>query len=334
VKRLAPVAALALLGCELDVHRPRLDPAIERRLAERRAAADARPDDLEAALALAEAQLEARQLFAAAEGFKAAATRAPSSARARAGQFTAYLELGYIEAGIEAMKACFQLDREQPDCLYGFGALMELDGSERALREGRFAWRRFLEVAPAHPRAPYVRSALEQLEARLGPDAPQPAPTGAVEGEDAPGGAAPIPGHGGAAAPAGPVGQLNPFGQAIAKAVEAVKRSDAPGAEAAFREALAVRPEDAGAMAGLAEALFAQGRQPDAVKTVEQAHRLDPRDPQVRWAFGLIMLRNRTRTEEAVAAWESLLAEDPEYADQLRIPELLDAYRKGPGGGR
>jgi Tfp pilus assembly protein PilF len=324
--------SLGLAACDLEIGRPRLDPALERRLAERQAAVRARPDDLQAALSLAEGQLEAKQLFAAAEGFRAAATRDPSSARAHAGQFLTYLELGYIEAGIEAMKACFQLDREQPDCLYGFGALMELDGSERALREGRFVWHRLLEVAPDHRKAAYVRSALEQLDARLGPQAPRAAPTA----EEAPAqpadphagvpGAAALPGHG--AGDGQPVGQLNPFGQAIAKAIEAVKANDAPRAEAAFREALAARPDDPGALAGLAESMFAQGRQPDALATIQKAYQLDPKDAQVRWAFGLIMLRNRQRTAEAIAAWESLVAEDPEYAAQLRIPELLEGHRK------
>jgi Flp pilus assembly protein TadD len=66
----------------------------------------------------------------------------------------------------------------------------------------------------------------------------------------------------------------------------------------------------------------------EAVTTVERAYRVAPEDPQVRWAFGLIMLQARRRTDEAVKAWESLVAEEPDLAERLRLPERLESIRQ------
>jgi cytochrome c-type biogenesis protein CcmH/NrfG len=71
------------------------------------------------------------------------------------------------------------------------------------------------------------------------------------------------------------------------------------------------------------------------VQAVEKAYQLDPQDPQVRWAFGLIMLRNQIKMAEAIGAWEALLRDDPEYAQRLGLKDRIEQIKKfmAPGGG-
>jgi len=58
---------------------------------------------------------------------------------------------------------------------------------------------------------------------------------------------------------------------------------------------------------------------------------LGPEDPQVRFMFGSILLRADERTDEAIAAWQSLLRDQPEIAEQLGIRERLAAVRRAGG---
>lgn len=119
-----------------------------------------------------------------------------------------------------------------------------------------------------------------------------------------------------------------PYAEAMVRALEARKRNDAKAAEAAYRDALRHRAKDAIALAGLAEVLFAQKKHADAIEQIEVAYEVKPDAPEVRWAFGLIMLENRKRTEDAVAAWEALAKDTPEYAAQLQVPARLQAIKK------
>lgn len=358
-------AGLALLlgACDLQPTAARtMPPDLAQRIAERELRLRSSPDDVALLVELGELYMEAKRSFEAADALRAALERGgQGNVRVHAAMFNNYLNLGYVEPAIEAMKACFAIDRLHPDCLYGFGMLMLSDASPQAQRETRVIWRRFLEQAPNHPRAAYVRSQLEQLDARLGAEEPTPegahgqagsphappghgasphgagAPGASPHGAGAPGAAPgasphgvdgpPVPGHAGGTG-GEDVGELNPFGQAIRKAFAAVRKNDAPGAEAAFREALTIRPQDPSALAGLAEALFAQEKVDPAVEAIEAAWATDPTDAQVRWAYGVIMIRSGKKVREGLAAWEKLLADEPEYAQRLGIPEMLEGVRR------
>jgi cytochrome c-type biogenesis protein CcmH/NrfG len=350
--RRALIAAVLLFGCEVDFSKPKQpDPGLAQRIAQKKNDLMKSPDDVKTLVELGELQLEAGQLFDASETFTAARRTGSDDIRINAGLSATYLDLGYVKAGIEELKSCIERDRNQPDCLFQYGRLVEGDQSPQALQELRQVWLRFLELAPNHRKASYVRSSLEQIEAQLEnvkaqqPDQPanplaeEPKPAeqpGAPPASPPVAEAAPIPGHpGGTPEEADDVGELNEFGQAISRAIAAVSKNDAAGAEAAFRDALKIRPKDPSAMAGLAETLFAQNEQEEAIKTIEKAWELDPKDAQVRWAFGVIMMKNKMRMGEALAAWEALNADDPEYAKRLGIPERLETIKKymAPGGG-
>lgn len=332
----ALLGAASLVSCNVDFDQRKAPPAgLARRIAQKQNAVLQNPNDVGALLELGELQLEGEQWFEAADTLKKAKDLGNDDIRIAAGLTTAYFELGYFKPGIEELKSCIQRDRNHPDCLYAYAKLVEPDQSKKAKEELRQVWLRFLAVAPNHKKASYARSSLEQLNAQLGPmETPPPVPSSQPdappEQPDEPASQpAQVPGHpDGSPEPREDVGELNPFGRAIAKAVQAVQRNDAKAAEAAFREALKIRPEDAGAMAGLAETMLAQNRTDEAVKTIEKAYDLDKTDPQVRWAFGIIMIRAKKRIGEAVAAWEALAKDDPEYAERLGIPERLETIKK------
>ena len=348
----AGLSAGLLSACNLDVQpTQRIDPSLLRRIEQKKV------DLVSGANGpgwtdLADLQLKAGQAFDAAHSLAEAERAQDGSARRFAVEAETFLELGYTSRIGTALRGCLQASRTESRCLYVLGRLMEGSRDRDRLEEARLAYRTFLQVAPDDEKANYVKSALDQLDRVLGPESPsgvasQPAqrsstPPPPIAGTDASteagSSAVATPGHGtGSVDPetGQKVGELNPFGMAIMKAVAAVKRNDAVLAEQAFSEAIAIRPTDPSALAGRAEARFAQGplRHPEAAADIEKAFSVAPQDPQVRWVFGLIMTAVGRRTQEGVAAWEALSRDEPEYARILRIPERLEAIKKLQGSG-
>lgn len=137
--------------------------------------------------------------------------------------------------------------------------------------------------------------------------------------------------------PPSPAEPEDPYAAAMRKAVEARTQNDARTAEVAYRTALAAKPKDPHALAGVAEMLFAQEKAEDALKPAELAYELLPTDPEVRWVFGLVMLSKNKRVDDAMAAWDALIKDTPDYAKGLGVPErlkIIKAYTKGaPHGG-
>ena len=372
-------------GCDLDFRAQKdLPSGLARRIAQKRNEFAQKPQDAQAARELGELYIEGERWFEAAETLSTARRLGGDDTRTMGGLAVTYMSLGYYEQVEKLLRDCFKRNRQEPGCLYAAGELMMLVGSQPALEAARSVWSNFVAVAPDHIKAAYVRSQLDQLNARLGPPGAAPSsqpataasqpghpPTSAAAdngmppGHPPPGAAAsgngtPLghpptgaaatgngtpPGHP-PTAPAGAqpgvpahaagsanqdVGQLNAFGVAIQKALAAVRNNDAVGAEAAYKDALKLRPNDVAALAGLAEAEFAQNRLDDAVTTIEKAWTNDPKDAQVRWVFGLVMLQARKRTSDAIAAWEALQRDTPEYARQLQIDVKLQSARKFMG---
>ena len=73
---------------------------------------------------------------------------------------------------------------------------------------------------------------------------------------------------------------------------------------------------------------IAEGEIDAAVKEIAGAYDEHPEDPQVRWIFGLVMLQAKQRQKEAFEAWESLVEEYPQIANQLGIPARLEAAKR------
>ncbi len=355
-----------MVGCELEFQTQKTLPdGLARRIAQKRDELRQRPQDAEPVIQLAELYIEGERWFEAAETLDLARQRGASEdPRVLGGFAVVYLSLGYYRQVDRNLQACFQRSPREKLCLYAAGEFMMLIGSEPALQAARTVWRSFVKLAPNHPKAPYVRSALDRLDQQLGPPgraasqpggaasqpadaAGQPAGSGSsspqAQAVDSPSetdhgqGASPptIPGHAGATADQD-VGELNPFGQAIQRALTADRNNDPSTAETAYREALSIRPNDVSALSGLAEAQLAQRKVDEAVTTIEKAWSIDPADPQARWVFGRVMLSAQRRTDEAIKAWEALARDNPEYARQLDLQQRIEAAKtylnSGPTG--
>lgn len=128
----------------------------------------------------------------------------------------------------------------------------------------------------------------------------------------------------------------DPYAEAMLRAIEARKKSDARAAEVEYRAALKAKPKDPLALAGVAEMLFAQDKAVDAMQPAELAYELMPTEPEIRWVFGLVMLAKNKRTDDAIAAWEAIIKDTPEYAEQLGLADrlkVIKTYTKGASHG-
>lgn len=277
-------------------------------------------------------------LFEAADILKQAedamGDRASPSLRAEMAR--TYLALGLSSAVVRELKACLREDRRQPDCLLAFAQLLESDGTPGALREARRAYAGYLEHAPAdHPDRTQAEAALERLGGPLPSNSGAPLrladrlPPEAMANNPH-GGAGPTP-QAGADAEAPP---LNEFGQALAGALRAVREKDFETAATGFRKALEIRPDHPSTLASLAEAEWSLGHRERALELIDRAMALGPDDPQVRFMFGALLLRAGTRIEEATSAWQALLRDQPEVAEQLGIRERLASLQRSGMAGQ
>jgi tetratricopeptide (TPR) repeat protein len=307
VARIAPLA-IVLAGC-LDIDAPPpVSPVQQAEIDRRRAAAEAGEGSW---ADLGDAYAEAGRWLDAADAYRAALGRGPTaSSQGKLAQ--AYLELGYESATVRELRGCMETAPEEPECLLPFGRLLELDGSPGALRQARAVYGQFLEAAPDHPAAARARSVLAQLGGAL-PEAPPPPPPPSTPPSE------------------GNKPKLNPFGQALARALDAARAGRPAESAAAFREALVIDPGNPNARAGLAEAQWTLGEAEAALNTLNEALARGPEDPQVLFVAGILYLRER-RPAEAEAAWTKLKQLHPELAEQLGISERLASLRRSTDG--
>ena len=330
------LVGLLLSACTFDFEgTPPLTPALRDEIASAEAAVYAAESDPARRVAVAQAYEAAGRYFDAAEQLKKATELAPSDGAARAKLARLYERLGYFPEAFLQLRKCLDHDPNDPDCLYATGAMLKHDGSPGALAQARVVWQRFLAVAPEHGKAADVRKGLAQIDAQA-PKRPasQPAPSApagdiAAAVPSAEGGAH-LPGHENVQGDDS-IGALNPFGQAIGVAMAAVRAKDPAAAEAAYRKALALRPNDAGALAGLAETLHKLEKGSEAQQVAQQAYAADPAHPQARWVFGLVMLKAGHKIGEALEAWRALSRDEPEYAKQLGVTRTLEEVDRMSG---
>lgn len=331
------VLPLALIACDLSARA--VDPEAAKNLAEAEARLRAAPDDVDAMIAAGEAAGRAGQYFLAADRFKQAIERDAHKPGGYAGLAEAYNKLGFWQQSYETLNFCSQMPSGNEECLIRLGLMLRSDGSKEGLREARRILKLFLERAPNHARAADVARVVQQIEVQLGPEGaaeeaapeqpnvPSSAPAVAGASPHGAGGPAPvIPEHQGAGGQE--VGALNPFGVAIGRALDAIKKQDAATAETALKEALVIRPEDVGAHALLAETYLHLGKNKEAVASAEKAYALDPNDAQSRWVLGLVMIRTGTNIGKGVEAWRALKRDTPDYAQQLGVTQALEQAEK------
>ena len=89
-----------------------------------------------------------------------------------------------------------------------------------------------------------------------------------------------------------------------------------------------IQPNDATALSGLANVLWQANKKGEAVLIAERAHAADPTHSQVRFVYGMIMLKSGKNIGTALEGWKALQAEDPEYAKQTGVTAMLERIGK------
>lgn len=338
--RVSAAFAVLLAGSSIacgDLAKPEANPAAKEKIARARLAYDAAPNDVKTIVALADAYTEANHALEAVDGYQKAIELGAKEPRIYGALAGLYIKFGYLQSAVDNIKGCMAVDRNDPECMLAIGLLFETDGGREMQAQARQAFSSMLSVAPDHPKAALVRSKLDQLNAKLGPieeGAPEEAegsPHGGAVGAEDPNVKDPHAGIGGKPEPDEEVGELNEFGAALQRAFAAVQKQDAAGAEKAFREALAIQPNDSTALAGLSQSLLVLKKYPEAKKTAEAAVKADPKDPQARYTLGMAFMRGAESAEDVkrgIAVWEEFLREEPEAAKPFRVKEQLDEINR------
>ncbi len=328
---------LALAGCSFDPTRAPPPPQLAQELSELQGKLSANPEDLDTRVRLVEAHVRAGHLFAAADLAKETTDRWPREPRAYAALAATYDRLGYFMKGFETLRKCLEAVPENEPCTVTMAFMLMGEGSDFARKEARRMLRKLVERAtPSTPRLAEAKATLEVLEKELGPDTGAPPEVAASQPGMPPTPANPhgtptspvdmIPGHGTAGPEGADVGELNDFGRAFARALEATRNQDVKGAEAAFRDALKIKGDDASALAGLAETLLVQGMTKEAVQHAKRAYELAPGEPQTRWTFGLVMTKSGVDVAAGVDAWRALARDTPEVAAQVGVPQFIEQF--------
>ncbi|WP_407936873.1 tetratricopeptide repeat protein [Jiella pelagia] len=109
---------------------------------------------------------------------------------------------------------------------------------------------------------------------------------------------------------------------------------DAPGAEASFRRALAIHPQNLDAMSNLGVALKVQGRVAEALQCYTAAAQLSPDNGNIKFNLANL-LRQSARREEALAVYHELARARPSDAEpRFLMAATLQEPRAGRRGRR
>jgi cytochrome c-type biogenesis protein CcmH/NrfG len=322
-------ASVVITAC--DFSKPAIDATVQEALKKQEAELAQQSMNPAAHFKLAQTYEKAGLTMKAADAYLQVLELDPIHADGMAALGRIYEKLGYYTASFRRLHQCLKTESDHPECLYQIGALLRKDGSKTGLTQSLSYWRRFLRSSTTHPKLDEVRRAVGEVEAQLDTTG-RPAQSEHTITEAAPDpdqASDVISSHEGASG-SEDVGQLNPFGAAIGRAIAAIRKKDSSTAEAAFRVALTIRPKDAGALAGLAETLFHQGKNEAAQKAVTKAYDSDPKNTQAQWVYGLIMIKSGKNMARALEAWNALQRDSPEFAAQVGVTKTLEAVQKMP----
>jgi len=114
---------------------------------------------------------------------------------------------------------------------------------------------------------------------------------------------------------------------------QAYGRADWRAAIDAFKQALALEPDQPQALAFLGLILLQAGHVDDALASVERALAKQPGDRFAMWARGLVLFHGKQDYAEAVKTWEALMASRVSTEDADRIARMITEARKRLAGG-
>jgi len=103
-----------------------------------------------------------------------------------------------------------------------------------------------------------------------------------------------------------------------------------PAAIDFYARALKAKPSDAGVRTDMATAYWYTGNPDSAIAEFNKALSYAPDNPNTLFNLGLVKLQGKKDSAGAIAAWEKLLAADPQYEGRAKVEQMLADAKKQP----
>lgn len=97
-----------------------------------------------------------------------------------------------------------------------------------------------------------------------------------------------------------------------------------------YRQASALRPSDINVSTDLGTALWYTGQADEALAQYAKSLALNPTHPQTLFNIGIVKADGKRAYADAIAAWEKLLATNPDYGDVVKVRSLIAGARQQP----
>ena len=104
-----------------------------------------------------------------------------------------------------------------------------------------------------------------------------------------------------------------------------------PEAIAFYEQAFAINPSDINVSTDLGTALWYAGRADEALAQYQRSLALDPAHGQTLFNIGIVRADGKNDYAGAVAAWDTLLKTNPQYADVAKVQTLIAGARQKTG---
>ncbi len=90
-----------------------------------------------------------------------------------------------------------------------------------------------------------------------------------------------------------------------------------------YQQAFTLDPKNVSVSTDLATALYYAGRADEALAQFEKSLALDPRHAQTLFNLGIVRRDAKNDPKGAIAAWERLLTDAPDYPDAPKVRTML-----------
>ncbi len=98
-----------------------------------------------------------------------------------------------------------------------------------------------------------------------------------------------------------------------------------------YEKSLAVNPKNVGPRTDLASCLYYQGDVDGAIAQLEKSLTYDPRHAGTLFNLGMIRWKGKNDAAGAIAAWQKLLKENPNYGNRQAVEDLISEAKQHAG---
>jgi cytochrome c-type biogenesis protein CcmH/NrfG len=98
-----------------------------------------------------------------------------------------------------------------------------------------------------------------------------------------------------------------------------------------YEKSLAVKPNNVGPRTDLASCLYYQGDVDGAITQLEKSLTYDPKHAGTLFNLGMIRWKGKNDAAGAIAAWQKLLKENPNYQDKQAVENLISEAKQHAG---